>query len=106
MYALVNAHVLPGTTVNTDEFGGYKDLGLNGYRHVTVNHAAKVYATKDGAGVNSIEGFWAQLKRGINGTHIQVSGKHLPKYLGEFEYRWNMRQVPHLMLSRMMTSFL
>jgi hypothetical protein len=47
----------------------------------------------------------AQLKRGINGTHIHVSGKHLPKYLGEFEYRWNMRQVPHLMLDRLMVSF-
>ena len=56
-------------------------------------------------GVNAIEGFWAQLKRGINGTHIHVSGKHLPKYLGEFEYRWNMRHVPHLMLDRLMHSF-
>ena len=105
MHALINAHVLPGTTVNTDEFGGYKDIAANGYRHVTVNHAAGQYATKAGAGVNAIEGFWAQLKRGINGTHIHVSGKHLPKYLGEFEYRWNMRQVPHLMLDRLMFSF-
>jgi transposase len=105
MHGLINRQVLPGTTVNTDEFGGYKDLGLSGFRHVTVNHAAGEYAKPCGAGVNSIEGFWAQLKRGINGTHIHVSGKHLPKYLGEFEYRWNMRQVPHLMLDRLMHSF-
>jgi hypothetical protein len=39
------------------------------------------------------------------GTHIHVSGKHLPKYLGKFEYRWNMRQVPHLMLDRLMAPF-
>ena len=45
------------------------------------------------------------LKRAINGTHIHVSGKHLSKYLGEFEYRWNMRAVPHLMLDRLMHSF-
>jgi transposase-like protein len=105
MHALINEHVLPGTTVNTDEFGGYKDLVHNGYRHVKVDHKAGVYATKDGAGVNSIEGFWAQLKRSINGTHIHVSGKHLSKYLGEFEYRYNMRHVPHLMLDRLMVSF-
>jgi hypothetical protein len=55
--------------------------------------------------VNRIEGFWAILKRGINGTHIHISAKHLPKYLGEFEYRWNMRDVPHLMLDRLMHSF-
>ena len=105
MHALINAHILPGTTINTDEFGGYKDIALNGYRHVTVNHARKQYATAAGAGVNAMEGFWAALKRGINGTHIHVSGKHLPKYLGEFEYRHNMRAVPHLMLDRLMVSF-
>lgn len=105
MHALINAQVLPGTTVNTDEFGGYKDLCHAGYKHVRVNHAAGEYARPCGAGVNAIEGFWAQLKRGINGTHIHVSGKHLPKYLGEFEYRWNMRQVPHLMLDRLLYSF-
>ena len=105
MHGMINAHVLPGTTLHTDEFGGYKDIALNGYQHVTVNHGAGQYATKDGAGVNAIEGFWAALKRGINGTHIHVSGKHLPKYLGEFEYRWNMRHAPHLMLDRLMVSF-
>jgi transposase-like protein len=105
MHGLILTHVLPGTTVNTDEFGGYKDIDRAGYRHVKVNHGAGQYATREGAGVNAIEGFWAQLKRGINCTHIHVSEKHLPKYLGEFEYRWNMRAVPHLMLDRMMVSF-
>ncbi len=42
---------------------------------------------------------------GGNGTHIHVSSKHLPKYLGEFECRWNMRHVPHLMLDHLMVSF-
>lgn len=105
MHTLINANVLPGTTISTDEMGGYKDLGHNGFRHIRVNHNRGQYATKDGAGVNALEGFWAQLKRGINGTHIHVSGKHLPKYLGEFEYRYNMRHVPHLMLPRLMASF-
>jgi transposase len=105
MRGVILSHVLPGTTINTDEFGGYKDLADCGFTHVTVNHKAGQYATKSGAGVNAIEGFWANLKRGINGTHIHVSGKHLSKYLGEFEYRWNMRHVPQLMLDRMMHSF-
>jgi hypothetical protein len=26
MHSLINTQVLPGTTVNTDEFGGYKGL--------------------------------------------------------------------------------
>ena len=91
--------------VRTDQLQSYNGLSLRGFRHQTVNHAAGEYVSPYGCTVNAIEGFWAMLKRGINGTHIHVSGKHLPKYLGEFEYRWNMRQVPHLMLDRLMFSF-
>jgi len=105
MHALIQEHILPGSTINTDEMGGYKDIGHKGYRHVKVNHSRGQYATKAGAGVNALEGFWAQLQRSIVGTHIHVSRDHLWKYLGEFEYRYNMRHAPHLMLDRMMASF-
>jgi hypothetical protein len=37
--------------------------------------------------VNTIEGYWSRLKNSIRGTHVHVSGKHLQKYAGEFEYR-------------------
>ena len=105
MEALIQANVLPGTTISTDAFGSYRFLGSLGYRHISVDHGAKQYVSKNGASVNAMEGFWGALKRGINGTHIHVSAKHLPKYLGEFEYRHNMRALPHLMLDRLMVSF-
>ena len=106
MHGLILNQVLPGTTICTDEMGGYKDIDQSGYRHLRVNHNRGQYACREtGAGVNALECFWAQLKRGINGTHIHVSGKHLPKYLAEFEYRHNMRHLPHMMLDRLMVSF-
>ena len=105
LHPLIVEHVRPGSTINTDEGYGYRGITDYGYRHVTVNHGEEEYARPDGAGVNTIEGYWAMLKRAINGTHIHVSGKHLPKYLGEFQYRWNMRAVPHLMLDRLLHSF-
>lgn len=105
MKGLILENVLPGSTVNTDEFGGYKDIGHSGYRHVRVNHNLNEYASKDGAGVNGIENYWSQLKRSITGTHVHVSGKHLWKYLGEFEYRYNMRKTPELMFDRLLASF-
>jgi transposase len=98
-------NVLPGTTINTDELASYKSISLRGFRHQTVNHSRGQYVSKYGATTNSIEVFWSMLQRGIAGTHIHVSAKHLPKYLGEFEYRWNMRTVPQLMLDRLMHSF-
>jgi transposase-like protein len=105
LHGLVKKHVRNGSTICTDELASYTGIDKYGFRHLTVQHSAGQYVGKNGAGINSIEGFWAQLKRAINGTHIHVSGKHLPKYLGEFEYRWNMRQVPHLMLDRLLHSF-
>jgi len=54
---------------------------------------------------NTIEGFWSMLKRSIRGTHIHVSRKHLPKYLGEFEFRWNSRPAPEMMFAQLLMSF-
>ena len=102
---VVQANVLPGSTIHTDYLRSYLSLADCGYRHERVNHDSRQYVGPRGETVNRVEGFWSMLKRGINGTHIHVSGKHLPKYLGEFEYRWNMRHVPHLMLDRLLHSF-
>lgn len=93
------------TTIHTDELHSYNPLGYNGYYHHTVNHRAGQYVGKNGTTVNGIEGFWAQLKRGINGTHIHVSAKHLSKYLGEFEFRHNRRDAPSAMLDELMMGF-
>jgi transposase-like protein len=98
-------NVLPGSTIHTDELPSYRGINMRGFRHQTVCHKDGEYVSQYGATVNRVEGYWAMLKRGINGTHIHVSAKHLQKYLGEFEYRWNMRHVPHLMLDRLLHSF-
>ena len=102
---IIDANVTPGGAVQTDELRSYLGLTYRGHRHMTVNHSAHEYVGFDGASTNAVEGFWSAVKRGINGTHIHVSAKHLPKYLAEFEYRWNMRQQPHRMLDRLMVSF-
>ncbi|HSQ94764.1 MAG TPA: IS1595 family transposase [Croceibacterium sp.] len=105
---IITKHVERFSIIHTDTWLGYSSLcdKLNRYAHYRVNHDAGEYVSrKTGATTNGIEGFWAQLKRGINGTHIHVSAKHLPKYLGEFEFRHNMRATPHLMLDRLMHSF-
>jgi transposase len=101
----VTESVVPGSIIHSDELMTYRNIPSMGFEHHTANHSMEDWVGPTGGHVQSLEGFWAALKRGINGTHIHVSQKHLPKYLGEFEYRWNMRHVPHLMLDRLMTSF-
>jgi hypothetical protein len=44
----------------------------------------------------SIDGFWALVKRGIIGSFHQVSIKHLDRYIQEFSYRFNNRNNQEL----------
>lgn len=101
----IRENLKPYGTVCTDEFSSYEDINLHGYWHKRVNHAAGEYVAACGASVNTLEGAWSALKRCIRGTYIHVSAKYLWKYLAEFEYRWNMRAVPHLMLDRLLHSY-
>jgi len=88
--------VKPGTKVATDIAKAFINLHDEGFQHGTVNHAAGEYV-RGPVYTNTIESFWAMLKLGIQGTHIWVSEKHLPKYLAEFEFRFNLLRDPHLM---------
>ena len=42
---------------------------------------------------NTVEGFFALIKRGMYGTFHSVSKKHLHRYLAEFEFRYNTREM-------------
>lgn len=105
LWTEIEKTVARGTLLHTDEFAAYGSITLRGYRHERVNHSKGEYVSASGVTTNSVEGFWSQLKRSINGTHIHVSRKHLSKYLGEFEFRHNRRAFPHLMLDELMTGF-
>ena len=56
------------TTVCTDELGSYNNVAKLGYTHEHVTHAAKEYA-RGIVHVNTIEGIWSTIKRGIDGSH-------------------------------------
>lgn len=97
--------VIEGTQIHTDGLHTYKVLGQHGFTHSFVSHERGEYVSETGCHVQTIEGFWAQLKRAINGTHIHVSGKHLWKYAKEAEYRFNRRHNPSLMLLELLSTF-
>ena len=60
--------------------------------HETVRHSMKEYVRGD-VHTNTVEGFFALLKRGIIGTYHSVSSKHLHRYLSEFAFRYNARKI-------------
>jgi transposase-like protein len=88
--------VNPLATISTDEAPVYAKLKALGYRHDAVSHRQNEYV-RGPVHTNMIEAFWSILKRSIKGTHVHVSTQHLPKYLGEFEFRWNLRHDPAAM---------
>jgi transposase-like protein len=76
----------------TDTAGGYMEMGKEFARHEMVDHGAGEYVRGD-AHSNTVEGYFATLKRGIIGTYHHVSEVHLKRYLAEFDFRYNERMA-------------
>ena len=75
----------------TDQHRAYPAaLGELKDRHETVNHIIGEYVRGD-VYTNSIESAFSLFKRGVIGQFHKLSGKHLHRYLAEFEYRFNHR---------------
>ncbi len=83
-------HVQEGTRVHTDEFGIYNKLTAMGYAHEKILHAQKIYVDGD-VHTQTIDGFWGNIKGGINGVYRHVSPKYLQHYLDEYSFRYNHR---------------
>lgn len=91
----IRENVAVSTTVMSDKFRSYKNTAKFGYTHETINHSSKVYA-RGKVHTNTIEGFWSQIKRSIDGTHHVTSPKYLQLYLNEYVWRYNRRKGANL----------
>ena len=90
--ALVRENVdIKNTTLMTDEYKGYMAF-KKFIDHQVVDHT--VWYVDGTIHTNTMESFWALLKRGLVGQFHKVSIKHLPRYLDEFTYRYNHRKNP------------
>lgn len=89
-------NVEPGATVSTDELYSYNLLTGDGFEHGRVSHGKGEYAVYDYRSgntfhVNTVEGFWRLFKASVRSTHVQISGKHMQRYLDEFTFRASNR---------------
>ncbi|KKT35486.1 MAG: hypothetical protein UW24_C0008G0025 [Parcubacteria group bacterium GW2011_GWA2_44_12] len=90
LQALIKQNVKKGSHVMTDEWGAYFGLEKKDYKHIAVNHGTGQYVIGN-AHTNTIESFWALLKRGIMGQYHHVTTKHLNRYMDEFCFWHNGR---------------
>lgn len=87
----IRNNVKGDSVVHTDESRVYHRVKRE-FKHEFVRHSEKEYV-KEGVHTNTIEGFWGQMKRSINGTYHCVSPKYLQSYVNEFVFRYNYRDV-------------
>lgn len=85
----IRRHVHREAHLRTDAFPSYKKVGREFASHETVDHLRE-YVRGD-VHTNTAENFFSILKRGINGVYHHVSEEHLPRYLAEFDFRYNNR---------------
>lgn len=89
MHSLVRLNVDDQSHVMTDSHWGYTGIGIHFAGHHTVSHNKEF--VRGLVHTNFAESYFSLLKRGILGTYHHVSKEHLPRYLREFEFRWNHR---------------
>ncbi|CAN5735906.1 IS1595-like element ISSod11 family transposase [soil metagenome] len=90
--AMVRDNVATTARLMTDKEVGYKGLGAEFASHETVDHGRREYARGD-VTTNGIEGFFARVKRGINGVYHNVSKEHLGRYMDHFAFMHNTRKL-------------
>ncbi|HEX8626030.1 MAG TPA: transposase [Allosphingosinicella sp.] len=75
----------------TDTHLSYTGLDQQFHSHHTVDHS-RTFVHGVIFHTNFAESYHSLLKRGIIGAFHHVSDKHLPRYLAEFDRRWNTRK--------------
>lgn len=98
----------PFSIVSTDEYAAYNLLDREGYIHGRVQHNIKEYANTDEKGrrhhVNGVENFWKLFKASVRSTHVQISKTHADKYLNEFCFRQNHREMGNAMFDLLLAA--
>jgi transposase-like protein len=78
----------------TDGSSVYPSIGDEYAGHSSVDHSAEEYVRLGGfVHTNTVESHFALLKRGVFGTFHNISEAHLSRYLAEFDFRANTRDL-------------
>lgn len=92
------ANIAKDSHLMTDGAWVYRVAGKEFERHEHTNHHQGEYAKPSKvAGVsahsNTVESYFAIMKRGIIGTYHHVSKEHLQRYCDEFDFRFSNRKA-------------
>jgi len=87
---ILRERIAEETQIITDEAGQYRYLHRD-FPHDFVRHGQGEWG-RGPIHTNTIEGFFSIFKRGMKGVYQHASKRHLPRYLAEFDFRYNRRE--------------
>jgi transposase-like protein len=87
LQAIIRNHVEAESALYADALKSYE--GMPEFKHEMVDHAVEY--VRGNVHTNTMENFWALLKRGLKGTYVSVEPFHLFRYLDEQCFRYNNR---------------
>lgn len=92
LLGMIQENVKLGSRIITDDSSSYKPNKVmrSGMFHDTIVHSKKEYVKGD-IYTNTVEGFFSQFKRSLDGTYHSVSLKHLQTYADQFAFHYNHR---------------
>lgn len=98
LYEAIARHVDPKVEkIMTDDAKAY-NFRLTQFmkaKHQRIRHSRGEYVRGE-VHTNTIENAFSLLKRAVIGTYHQLSIKHLQRYLDEFSYRFNRREIAEI----------
>lgn len=90
---IIRDNVDRSSRILTDEHLAYRGLAKEyAGGHESVCHSEREYVRGD-VHSNTVEGFFSIVKRGLHGIYHSVSKEHLHRYMSEFEFRYNFREM-------------
>ena len=91
--AFLKANVAAGSHLLTDGFAGYTGRDADLGEHLKHTPVIQDTAANAGEFFPIIHTLFSNIKAWLVGTHHGVSAKHLPRYLREWSYRFNRRNL-------------
>jgi hypothetical protein len=88
--ATLAKHADRKSDLHTDDSLANLSIGRDFADHQTVAHTLGEYVRGE-AHTQTVESFFAILKRGVTGSFHSISEQHLQRYVDEFAFRWNSR---------------
>ncbi|MFH1158812.1 MAG: IS1595 family transposase [Pseudomonadota bacterium] len=89
---IMNEQLHADTRLITDDASVYGPIGKDFSEHHSVAHSIGEYVRGD-TYTNTIENYFSIFKRGIKGVYQHCSKEHLKRYLAEFDFRYNSRDI-------------